>query len=94
MAENKSVEANASSGGQSEGPECSLGGGAQPAPGPEKQDSQSMLNQHRGSFPEKLKEGKQNSLKLRLKWPFTEWETGPEQKSRKNGKENEKWPHA
>ena len=33
-------------------------------------------------------------LSLRLKWPFTEWETGPEQKSRKNGKENGKWPHA
>ena len=31
---------------------------------------------------------------LRLKWPFTEWETGPEQKSRKNGKENGKWPQA
>ena len=38
---------------------------------------------------------------LRLKWPFTEWETGPEQKSRKNGKGNgngdtsemaERWP--
>ena len=33
-------------------------------------------------------------IELRLKWPFTEWETGPEQKSRKNGKENGKWPHA
>ena len=33
-------------------------------------------------------------LKLRLKWPLTEWETGPEQKSRKNGKENGKWPPA
>ena len=34
------------------------------------------------------------TLTLRLKWPFTEWETGPEQKSRKNGKENGKWPQA
>ena len=39
-----------------------------------------------------------DSLRLRLKWPFTEWETGPEQKSRKNWKENgklaprPKWP--
>ena len=33
-------------------------------------------------------------LLLQLKWPFTEWETGPEQKSRQNGKENGKWPHA
>ena len=32
--------------------------------------------------------------KLRLKWPFTEWETGPEQKSPKNGEENGKWPQA
>ena len=33
-------------------------------------------------------------LTLRLKWPFTEWETGPEQESWKNGKENGKWPQA
>ena len=33
-------------------------------------------------------------LRLRLKWPFTEWETGPTQKSRENEKENGKWPHA
>ena len=40
-------------------------------------------------------------LALRSKWPYTEWETGPTQKSRENGKENgngsgaemaEKWP--
>ena len=33
-------------------------------------------------------------LELRSKWPFTEWETGPTQKSRENGKENGKWPQA
>ena len=32
-----------------------------------------------------------SGVELRLKWPFTEWETGLEQKSRKNGKENGKW---
>ena len=29
------------------------------------------------------------TLILRLKWPYTEWETAPTQKSRENGKENE-----
>ena len=33
---------------------------------------------------------KVQNLVLRLKWPFTGWETGPEQKSRENGKENGK----
>ena len=31
---------------------------------------------------------------LRLRWPSTEWETGPAQKSGENGKENGKWPLA
>ena len=33
-------------------------------------------------------------LLLRSKWPYTEGETGPTQKSRENGKENGKWPQA
>ena len=33
-------------------------------------------------------------VELRSKWPYTEWETGPTQKSRENGKENGKWPQA
>ena len=31
---------------------------------------------------------------LRLKWPFTEWETGPEQKIPEKWERNGKWPHA
>ena len=45
-------EANASPGRQPEGPGRSLWFGHQQHPKPENQDSQHMLNRHRGSFPE------------------------------------------
>ena len=48
------MKRNASPGEQSEAPRRRGKPGQERHPGPQNQDSQHMLNQHRGSFPEKL----------------------------------------
>ena len=50
--------------------------------------------QMRRNLPEGLKRTSQASVDKSSKWPCTEWEAGPTQKSRENGKENGKWPEA